>query len=180
MQNDISEIIFTSEQIQKKVKELAAKISKDYEGKQLTLVSVLKGATIFLADLMKNLKIPLSIDFMAVSSYKETESTGVVRLIMDLRESPENKNLLIIEDIIDTGLTMHYLCENLKTRRPKSLSICSLLYKPARKIKDIKIDYLGFEVPDKFVVGYGMDFNELYRNLHYIGVLKPEIYRRKK
>ncbi|MEW6557782.1 MAG: hypoxanthine phosphoribosyltransferase [Elusimicrobiota bacterium] len=179
MHNDIAEIIFTEQQIQKRIKELAGQVSKNYKGKQLTLVSVLKGATIFLADLMKNLKIPLSIDFMAVSSYKETESTGVVRLIMDLRESPENKNLLIIEDIIDTGLTMHYLCENLKTRRPKSLKICSLLYKPARKIKDIKIDYLGFEVPDRFVVGYGMDYNELYRNLPYIGILKPEVYRRK-
>lgn len=179
MQNDISEIIFTEEQIQKKVKELAAEISKDYKDKQLTLVSVLKGATIFLADLMKNLSIPLSIDFMAVSSYKNTESSGVVRLLLDLRESPENKNLLIVEDIIDTGLTMNYLCENLKTRNPKSLKICSLLYKPARNIKTVKINYLGFEVPDKFVVGYGMDFNEIYRNLPYIGILKPDVYRRK-
>jgi len=179
MQNDISEIIFTESQIQKRVKELAHEISDDYKGKQVTMVSVLKGATIFLADLMKNLSIPLSIDFMAVSSYKNTESSGIVRMIMDLRESPENKNLLIIEDIIDTGLTMHYLCENLKTRRPKSLKICSLLYKPARKIKEIKIDYLGFEVPDKFVVGYGMDYNEIYRNLPYIGILKPDVYRRK-
>jgi hypoxanthine phosphoribosyltransferase len=179
MQSDISEIIFTDEQIQKRVKELAAEISKDYKDKQLTLVSVLKGSTIFLADLMKNLTIPLSIDFMAVSSYKDTESSGIVRVIMDLRESPENKNLLIVEDIIDTGLTMNYLCENIRTRKPKSLKFCSLLYKPARKIKTVKIDYLGFEIPDKFVVGYGMDFNELYRNLPYIGILKPEVYRRK-
>ncbi|MBI5573057.1 MAG: hypoxanthine phosphoribosyltransferase [Elusimicrobia bacterium] len=179
MHNDISEIIFTDERIQKRVKELAQDISNDYEGKQITLVSILKGATIFLADLMKNLSIPLSIDFMAVSSYKNTQSSGVVRMLLDLRETPENKNLLIVEDIIDTGLTVDYLCENLKTRNPKSLKICSLLYKPARRIKEIKIDYLGFEVPDKFVVGYGMDYNEIYRNLPYIGVLKPEVYRRK-
>lgn len=177
MQNDISEVIFTEEQIQKRVKELAAEISRDYKGKQLTLVSALKGATVFLADLMKNISIPLSIDLIAVSSYKGTETSGVVRMILDLRESPENKNLLIVEDIIDTGLTINYLYENFKTRNPKSLKICSLLYKPARKIKIVKIDYLGFEVPDKYVVGYGMDFNELYRNLPFVGVLKPEIYQ---
>ncbi|MFH0947478.1 MAG: hypoxanthine phosphoribosyltransferase [Elusimicrobiota bacterium] len=180
MQNDISEIIITSEQIQKRVKELSSEISKDYEGKQLMLVSVLKGATIFLADLMKNISIPLSIDFMTVSSYKNTQSSGVVRNLLDLRETPENKNILIVEDIIDTGITMDYLCENLKTRNPKSLKICSLLYKPARKIKTIKIDYLGFEVPDKFVVGYGIDYNEIYRNLPYICVLKPEVYKNSK
>ena len=173
--------MLTEEQIKKKVEELAARITNDYKNEDLILVSILKGAVIFLADLSRNIKIPHVLDFMSVSSYKNTKSSGIVRLIMDLRESPENKNILIVEDIIDTGLTMGYICENLKTRKPKSLKICSLLYKPAKKHinSNIKIDYLGFEIPDEFVVGYGMDCNELYRNLPYVGVLKPEIYRRK-
>jgi hypoxanthine phosphoribosyltransferase len=145
------------------------------------MVSILKGAVVFLADLMRHIDIPLTVDFMAVSSYRSTKSSGIVRLIMDLRESPETQNILIVEDIIDTGLTMKYLCENLKTRKLKSLKVCSFLYKPSRQQvgPDLKIDYLGFEIPDKFVVGYGMDYNEKYRNLPCVGVLKPEIYRRK-
>lgn len=177
MHKDILKIVFTEEQIQKKVKELAKKISNDYKDKQLTVVSVLKGGIPFLSDLIKNINLKLSIDFMAASSYKNTESSGIVRLIMDLRESPENKNLLIIEDIVDTGLTLNYLCENLRTRKPESLKICTLLDKSSQRIMKIKIDYFGFKVPNKFVVGYGMDYNELYRNLPYIGILKPEVYR---
>jgi len=181
MHKDILEIILTEKQIKQRVAELADKISDDYRGEDLVLVSILKGAVVFLADLTRCIKIPHSVDFMAVSSYRNTKSSGIVRLIMDLRESPENKNILIVEDIIDTGLTMNYICENLKTRKPKSLKICSLLYKPAKKHvnSNIKIDYLGFEVPDKFVVGYGMDCDELYRNLPYVGVLNPDVYRRK-
>ena len=181
MNNDILEVVLTEEQIKKKVEELALRISDDYKGEELVLVSILKGAVVFLADLVRYIKVPHTIDFMAVSSYKNTKSSGIVRLIMDLRDSPENKNILIVEDIIDTGLTMNYICENLKTRKLKSLKICSLLFKPAKKHvnSSIKIDYLGFEIPDKFVVGYGMDYNEFYRNLPYVGVLKPEIYRRK-
>lgn len=181
MNNDILEIIVTEEQIKKRVEELALRISNDYKDEELVLVSILKGAVVFLADIARCIKIPHTIDFMAVSSYKNTKSSGIVRLIMDLRDSPENKNILIVEDIIDTGLTMNYISENLKTRKPKSLKICSLLYKPAKKHinSNIKIDYLGFEIPDDFVVGYGMDYKEFYRNLPYIGVLKPEIYRRK-
>jgi len=181
LNNDILEIIVTEEQIKKRVEELALRISNDYKDEELVLVSILKGAVVFLADIARCIKIPHTIDFMAVSSYKNTKSSGIVRLIMDLRDSPENKNILIVEDIIDTGLTMNYISENLKTRKPKSLKICSLLYKPAKKHinSNIKIDYLGFEIPDDFVVGYGMDYKEFYRNLPYIGVLKPEIYRRK-
>lgn len=177
MHKDILKIVFSEDQIQKKVTELAKKISNDYKDKQLTVVSVLKGGIPFLSDLIKNIDIKLSIDFMAAASYKNTESSGIVRLIMDLRESPENKNLLIVEDIVDTGLTLNYLCENLKTRKPKSLKICTLLDKSSQRTMNIKIDYFGFKVPDKFVVGYGMDYNELYRNLPYIGILKPEVYR---
>ena len=176
MHNDIFEIVFTEEQIQKRVKELALEISRDYKNKHLLLVSVLKGATVFLTDLMANLSNPVSVDFIAVASYKGNQSNGSVRLTMDLEGSLKNKNILIVEDIVDTGITMDYLCENLKARNPRSLKICSLLYKPARKIKTIKINYLGFEVSDKFVVGYGMDYNALYRNLPYIGILRPEIY----
>ncbi|MBN1384451.1 MAG: hypoxanthine phosphoribosyltransferase [Elusimicrobia bacterium] len=180
MNDDIAEIIFSEEQIQKKVRELAGKISNDYRNKQLTIVSVLKGGIPFLSDLLKHIDIPLSIDFIAAASYKNTESSGIVRFIMDLREPAENKNLLIVEDIVDTGRTLDYICKNLKTRKPKSLKICALLDKSSRRIKNIKIDYFGFEIPDKFVVGYGMDYNELYRNLPYIGILKSKVFRQKK
>ena len=177
---EIDEILITEKQIKEKIAELGKKITQDYQGKNLVFVGVLRGAVIFMADLARAVSIPMIFDFIAISSYgAATESSGVVRILKDLDETIEGKDVLIIEDIIDTGLTMHYLCENLKTRRPKSLKICSLLYKPARKIKEIKIDYLGFEVPDKFVVGYGMDYNEIYRNLPYIGILKPDVYRRK-
>jgi len=181
MKDDILEIMLSQEVLQKRVKELALQITKDYGDEPVIFVSILKGAVVFLADLIRYTDLKHTIDFMAVSSYKNTKSSGIVRLIMDLRESPEGKNVLIVEDIIDTGLTMRYICENLLTRRLKSLKICSLLYKPTKQhvYPDIKIDYLGFEIPDKFVVGYGMDYNELYRNLPYVGILKPEIYRRK-
>ena len=174
--DDVAEIIFDENQIQLKVKELASQISQDYKGMPLTRVPILKGATVFLGDLLKSITIPISVDFMMVSSYKNTETNGFVCVEMDLRETAENRNILIVEDIIDTGITINYVYERIKSQNPKSIKICSLLDKPSRRKKNINIDYLGFKIPDKFVVGYGVDFNEVYRNLPYISVLKPEIY----
>ena len=178
--DDINEILLSEEVIQKKVYELGQQINADYADKNPVLISILKGSVVFLADLMKVLDIKCSFDFIAVSSYEgDTESSGVVRLIMDLRESIEDRHVLMIEDIVDTGLTMDYLKENFKTRHPKSLKICSFLTKPENNEINIDVDYTGFEIPNKFVVGYGMDYNEQYRNLPYVGVLKPEVYRTK-
>ncbi|HAM39396.1 MAG TPA: hypoxanthine phosphoribosyltransferase [Elusimicrobia bacterium] len=177
--DDVAEIIFNEQQIQERVKELALKISNDYIGKQVTLVPILKGAAIFFGDLLKNITIPISLDFMMVSSYKNTLSSGFVCVELDLRETAENKNILIVEDIIDTGITVDCVYERIKLQKPKSIKICSLLDKPSRRRKIINIDYFGFEVQDKFVVGYGADFNEIYRNLPYISVLKNEIYEEK-
>ncbi|MFC2061424.1 hypoxanthine phosphoribosyltransferase [Elusimicrobiota bacterium] len=179
IQDDILEVLITNDQIMEKIKELGEMINKDYINKDTVLVSILKGSVVFLSDLLKIIKIPCSIDFIAVSSYGgNTESSGVVKLIMDLRESIQEKDVLLVEDIVDTGITMEYLKENLLTRHPKSFKICSLLSKVKEKKIDIDIDYVGFEIPDKFVVGYGLDYDELYRNLPYIGTLKPEIYRK--
>jgi hypoxanthine phosphoribosyltransferase len=177
---DIKEILLTEEQIQKKVMQLAKRISRDYEGKKPILISVLKGSVVFMCDLIRHLTFPHIIDFISVSSYaNSTKSSGVVRLLMDLRESIVGKDVLIIEDIVDTGLTLSYLKRNIMTRNPKSLKICVLLdKKECRKIQ-IKIDYTGFIIPNKFCVGYGLDWSQFYRNLPYIGVLKPEIYRKK-
>lgn len=175
---DISEILLTPEEIQEKVRELGQRIEQDYRGQDLILVCVLKGATVFLSDLMRHIQIPLEIDFMAISSYNagETESSGVVRILMDLAASIEGRNVLIVEDIIDTGRTLAYILENLQTRNPKTLKICALLNKPQRREVEITIDYLGFRIPNKFVVGYGLDFGQIYRNLPFVGVLKPELY----
>lgn len=176
---DILEVLLTEEQIARKVKELGERISRDYKGKEVTLISVLKGSVVFLADLCRHLQVTHRVDFMAVSSYGgETESSGVVRLIMDLRESPEGRNILIVEDLVDTGLTLNYLRENLMTRKPSSLKICTLLDKPQNRRVEVTVDYKGFDIPNKFVVGYGLDYKELYRNLPYVGVLKPGVYRR--
>lgn len=176
--NDIQEILIPKETIEEKVKELALQITKDYKGKDPILISILKGSVVFLADLVRNLDVRCSIDFIALSSYSRTESSGIVRLIMDLRESIEGRNVLLIEDIVDTGLTMAYLKNNLFTRKPKSFKLCTFLSKPSNREIDIDIDYLGFEIPNKFVVGYGLDFMEEYRNLPYVAILKPEIYRK--
>ncbi|NLK98590.1 hypoxanthine phosphoribosyltransferase [Defluviitalea saccharophila] len=178
MQNDIKEILFTEEEIAEKVKELGQQISKDYSGENLTVVGILKGSNIFMGDLIRKIDIPLSIDFMVVSSYgQSTESSGVVKVLKDLEYSIEGKNILIVEDIIDTGLTLDYLKENLLRRKPKSLKICTLLDKPARRKVDLKVDYIGFEIPDAFIVGYGIDYAERYRNLPYVAVLKEEVYQ---
>ncbi len=180
IKNDINNILVTEEQIASKIADLGRVINTDYKDKTPVLISILKGSVVFLADILKVIDIECSIDFIAVSSYYGgTESSGVVRLIMDLKESIEDRHVLLIEDIVDTGLTISYLKKNLMTRNPKSFKICTLLYKPDSDEKNIDIDYIGFEIPNKFVVGYGLDYMERYRNLPYIGVLKPEIYRKK-
>ncbi|KJR98185.1 MAG: hypoxanthine phosphoribosyltransferase [Peptococcaceae bacterium BRH_c4a] len=177
MHSDLREIMLTEEQISGKVKELAGRISEDYQGNSILVVGILKGAVIFLADLVRNITIPVSIDFIAVSSYgKASESSGVVQILKDLDQIIEGRHVLVVEDIVDTGLTLKYLLENLSTRKPASLKICTLLDKPTRRKADVVPDYNGFTIPDEFVVGYGLDYAEKYRNLREIGVLKPEIY----
>jgi hypoxanthine phosphoribosyltransferase len=175
---DIGEILLTEDQIQSKVAELGGRITLDMAGRQLTLVSVLKGSLPFMADLMRAIDLPLRIDLMEVSSYggNTTESSGLVRILKDLSSSIEGADVLIVEDIIDTGLTLNYLIRYLRGKNPKSLRICTLLNKPARRLVEIPVDYIGFEIPDQFVVGYGLDYGEVYRNLSFVGVLKPEVY----
>lgn len=178
LEADIAEVLLTEEQIQAKVAELGARISADYAGRELTLVSVLKGSLPFMADLMRQLRIPIRIDLMEVSSYggSGTETSGLVRILKDLSSSIEGREVLIVEDIIDTGLTLNYLIRYLRGKNPRSLRICTLLDKPARRLVDIPVDYIGFTIPDQFVVGYGLDYGELYRNLRFVGVLRPEVY----
>ena len=179
MHDDIQTILVTEEQLQAKVAQLGARISQDYAGKDLLLVSILKGAVVFMADLMRAVTIPCSIDFMVVSSYggTNTETTGLVKIVKDLDADLTGKDVLIVEDVLDTGVTLSNLVPMLKMRNPSSVKICAILDKPARRKTDIAADYRGFEVPDAFVVGYGLDYNERYRNLPYVGVLKPEIYQ---
>ncbi|MCU0477931.1 MAG: hypoxanthine phosphoribosyltransferase [Chloroflexi bacterium] len=175
---DVAEVLLTEEQIQAKVVELGTRISSDYAGSELTLVSVLKGSLPFMADLMRSIAIPVQIDLMEVSSYggTATESSGLVRILKDLSSSIDGRHVLIVEDIIDTGLTLNYLMRYLRGKNPASLRICTLLDKPARRLVEIPIDYLGFEIPDRFVIGYGLDYGERYRNLRFVGVLRPEVY----
>lgn len=169
----LGKILFTAEEIAAKVKELGGAISSDYEGKDLLLINVLKGGVIFLSDLVRQIHLPLSIDFMAISSYGATTSTsGVVKIVKDLEASVEGKHVLVVEDIVDTGLTLGYLLKNIKSRNPASLKICSLLDRSVRRIVDMVIDYKGFEIPDVFVVGYGLDYGQRYRNLPFIAVLE--------
>lgn len=177
MLNDIAEILITKEEIAKKVAELGTKISEDYAGKNLLLVGILKGSVVFMSDLMKEITIPTRIDFMSVSSYGAgVKSTGVVKIIKDLDIPIQGYDVLIVEDILDSGLTLHYIMKMLTSRNPNSIKICTLLDKPYSRKVDVKTDYHGFEIPDKFVVGYGLDFAEKYRNLPFVGVLKPEVY----
>lgn len=172
-------ILLSEEEIQAKVKELGAEISSYYGDKPILALGILKGAIVFMSDLIRQITCPLEIDFMAVSSYgSSTESSGVVRILKDLDGSIEGKNVLIIEDIIDSGLTLNYLVENLKSRGPASVKIVTLLNKPSRRKVNIQADFNGFTIPDEFVVGYGLDFAERYRNLPYICVLKPEAYQK--
>lgn len=177
MKDDISEVLFTEQQLADIVKEMGARISRDYEGKNLVMVSVLKGSLIFMADLMREIAVPCSIDFLSVSSYGAgTTTTGEVRILKDLDATLEGKDLLVVEDILDSGVTLSFLLKNLSARHPQSIRLCTLLDKPERRRVDIRPDYVGAQVPDKFIVGYGLDYAEKYRNLPYIGVLKPEIY----
>ena len=177
MEDIIKEVLVSEEDIAKKIKELGKQITEDYKGKNLMLVGILKGAVIFMAELAKNINMPVLMDFMAVSSYgKSSTSTGVVRIIKDLDCSIDDKDILIIEDIIDTGLTLSYLTDNLRKRGANSVKIVTLLDKPDRRKADVPVDYRGFTIPDEFVVGYGLDYAEQYRNLPYVAALKEEVY----
>jgi hypoxanthine phosphoribosyltransferase len=176
--DDVAEVLVSEDQLRLKVVELGARLSADYADRPLTLVSVLKGSLPFMADLMRAITIPLTIDLMEVSSYggAVTETSGLVRILKDLSATIEGKDVVIVEDIIDTGLTLNYLLRYLRGKNPHSLRICALLDKPARRLVDIDIDYRGFSIPDRFVIGYGLDYGEFYRNLPFIGVLRPEVY----
>jgi hypoxanthine phosphoribosyltransferase len=177
--DDVAEVLLTAEAIAAKVRELGARIAADYHSRDLVLVSILKGALPFLADLMRATPIPLALDFLEVSSYGEgTETSGAVRILKDLAHAIEGRDVLVVEDILDTGHTLSYVFEHLRAQRPASVRLCVLLDKPARRVIPIEIDYRGFEIPDKFVVGYGLDYAERYRNLPFVGVLKPEVYAR--
>lgn len=177
MQDDIEKVLLSEEEIQEIVTRVGAEVSRDYRGKNLVLVSVLKGSVVFMADLMRAIDIPLSIDFMVVSSYGNgTESSGKVKIIKDLDLDLSGQDLLLVEDILDTGRTLNNLREILKMRSPSSIKICTFLDKPERRQADIAADYVGARVPDEFVVGYGLDYSQRYRNLPYLGVLKPRVY----
>ena len=177
MDKDILKVLITEEELRECVKKLGEQISRDYQGKNLLMVSVLKGSVVFMSDLMRSITIPAQIDFMSVSSYGSgVKTSGVVKIIKDLDQQLEGKDLLIVEDILDSGMTLSYLSQLLRARNPRSIRIATLLDKPERRTADIQADYYGFRVPDAFVVGYGLDYSEKYRNLPYIGVLKPEVY----
>ncbi|MBR6209310.1 MAG: hypoxanthine phosphoribosyltransferase [Oscillospiraceae bacterium] len=177
MRDDIESILLTEEQLQKRIREMGQEISRDYADRNPIFIGVLKGCFMFMADLVRNVDVPCSIDFMAVSSYgNSTTTTGAVKITKDLREDIEGRDVVIVEDILDSGVTLHYLTGFLQNRRPASITIATLLDKPARRKAEVYAKYAGFEVPDAFVVGYGLDYAEKYRNLPYIGILKPEIY----
>ena len=179
MLQDLKEVLFSEEAINKRVKELASRISEDYKGKELLVVGVLKGSVIFAAELIKNITIPCQIDFMAVSSYGDSsETTGVVRILKDLDSEISGKHIIIVEDIVDSGITLNYLSNYLKSRNASSVEIVSLLTKPSRRKVDIDCKYVGFETPDEFLVGYGLDYAEKYRNLPFVGILKREVYEK--
>lgn len=179
MNNDIKEILITEEEIENKIRELGAVLSKEYQDKKPLMICVLKGAVLFMADLVRHMSIPVELDFMAISSYgTSTESSGVVRILKDLDTTVEGRDIIIVEDIIDSGLTLSYLIDLFHRRNINSLKVVTLLDKPQRRIGNLKPDYSGFSIPDEFVVGYGLDYAEKYRNLPYIGVLKTEVYSR--
>jgi len=177
LHNDIQEVLYSEEAIQQKVRELGAAVSRDYEGRNPLVICVLKGAFIFMADLSKNITIPIELDFMAVSSYgNAARSSGEVKIIKDLDVSVDGRDIIIVEDIIDSGLTLSYLIDVLERRNALSVNVVALFDKPGRRTVDLTADYTGFVIPDAFVVGYGLDYAEKYRNLPYVGVLKPEVY----
>ena len=177
--DDIDHVLVTEEQIRDAVARLGSQLTEEYQGKDLLLVGVLRGAIMFIVDLARSIELPLTVDFMAVASYgASTQTSGIVRILKDLDESIEGKHVLIVEDIIDSGLTLNYTLETLRARNPASLRVCALLSKPGRRRVDVPVDYICFEIPDEFVVGYGLDFRQIYRNLPFVGVLKPEAYTR--
>lgn len=176
--DDVAQVLISEQKLQSRIAELGKEISADYKGLDPILVCVLKGGYVFLADLTRRLSVRHAVDFMATSSYgNATESTGVVRILKDLDADIGGRHVLIVEDIIDTGQTLNYLLENLRSRKPASIRICTLLSKPTRRQVELDVDYLGFDIPDEFVIGYGLDYAETYRNLPFIGVLKPQVYR---
>jgi hypoxanthine phosphoribosyltransferase len=177
---DLAEVLISPAEIAAKVEELGGLIAEHYRGKELVLVSVLKGAVVFLADLMRAIPMPLSIDFLAISSYGGEGASGVVRIIKDLDQDIAGRDVLMVEDIADTGLTLGYLLRTLRARNPASLQVCTLLDRSVRRIVDLPIAFRGFEIPDRFVVGYGLDYQHRYRNLPFIGVLKPEVLERRR
>lgn len=167
------ETYLSEEEVNAKIREVGEKISRDYEGKQIHLICVLKGGTFFMCELAKRISVPVTLDFMSVSSYGSgTESSGVIKIIKDLDESLEGKDVIVVEDVIDSGRTLSHLLELLKSRNPNSIKLCTLLDKPDRRVVDVDVDYTGFVIPDEFVVGYGLDYDQLYRNLPYIGIVK--------
>ena len=177
VERDVERVLLSKEQIEARVKELGEQISNDYEGKALIAVGILRGSVVFFSDLMRQVKIPMEIDFMAVSSYgKGSTSTGSVQIKYDMQEDIRGKHLLIIEDIIDSGWTLHNLTEQLRGRQPESINICCLLNKPDRREVEVPVKYIGFDIPDEFVVGYGLDYASKYRNYEHVGVLKRSIY----
>lgn len=177
MHQDVERILFTQEELARRAGELGEQITADYAGKEVAVASVLRGSYIFMADLTRAIQLPITVDFMAVSSYGSgTVSSGQVEIKKDLSDSIEGKDLIIVEDILDSGNTLYYLMDVLRARKPASIRICTLLDKPERRSKPIAADYVGFSIPDAFVVGYGLDYDEKYRNLPYIGILKPSVY----
>lgn len=175
---DISEVIFTEEQIQQRVSELGQAISQDYAGKDLVMVGVLKGVLFFMADLLRNISVPLEVDFLAVTSYSlEVRNKGFVRMLKDLEMPISGRHVVFVEDVIDTGLTLNYLLKNLSDRQPASLEVCVIFNKPGHRLIDIPLKYKGFDLPDRFVVGYGLDYREKYRNLPFLGMLKTQVFR---
>ncbi len=177
MKEDVLRVLLSEDEIREKVRELGGKITADYKNSNLMLVTVLKAAVLFLADLMRQIDVPAEIDFMVVSSYGSgVKSSGVVKIVKDLDVPLAGKDILIVEDILDSGLTLSYIKELLESRGPRSIRIATLLDKPSRRKVDLQADYIGFSVPDEFVIGYGLDYDEKYRNLPYIGILKPEVY----
>ena len=179
MHKDIEKLLISEEQLRARIADLGKMITTDYQGKNLLLLGTLKGAVPFIADLARAINLPLELDYMAVASYGDSsQSSGIVRIVKDLEGPIDNKHILIVEDIIDSGLTLHYLVDLLQRRNPLSLRICSLLNKERERVREISVDYQGFTIPDKFVVGYGLDYAQRYRNLPYIGILKPSVYQR--
>jgi hypoxanthine phosphoribosyltransferase len=176
LERGVRETLIEEERLRQRVAELGEEISADYEGRDLLLIGVLKGAVFFMADLMRHLTVPCEVDFMAISSYgAATDSSGVVRILKDLDINIEGREVLVVEDIIDSGLTLSYLMRNLEAREPASLEVCALMTKPERREIDVPVRYVGFEIPNRFVIGYGLDYAERYRNLRYVGVLDPEL-----